>query len=112
MRAGTGFFKIKNVNHALLCAIDGVVQNCRAFGNYRSRLNGGKMDNYIRKMPKPSAPGLYFCNVLHDDWCNFLSGNGECNCTPEYVTRKYAAPDIKEGPATSHNTPIVPKTKS
>jgi hypothetical protein len=31
-------------------------------------------------------PGLFHVKVFHDEWCNLLSGKGECNCHPETIT--------------------------
>lgn len=24
-------------------------------------------------------------SVMHDDWCRFLKGKGDCNCNPDFV---------------------------
>jgi hypothetical protein len=26
---------------------------------------------------------------MHDDWCHFYNGQGECNCNPEYKMVAY-----------------------
>ena len=40
-------------------------------------------------MKKRLKPGLHSLTVLHDDWCNFYNGQGECNCNPEYKMVSY-----------------------
>ena len=45
-----------------------------------------RKENSIRKGLKP---GLYAFTVMHDDWCHFLNGQGECNCNPEYKMVSY-----------------------
>ncbi len=35
-----------------------------------------------------TPPGFHHVDVLHDDWCDQLSGKGPCNCEP----------DIRSGP--------------
>ena len=29
------------------------------------------------------TPGVSIMEIAHDDWCDFLNGRGQCNCTPE-----------------------------
>lgn len=42
------------------------------------------MSNYLKKLAKKQwQSAIYEINVYHDDWCDLLSGKGECNCDPE-----------------------------
>jgi len=49
--------------------------------------------------------------VLHDDWCRFLAGKGDCNCEPDFVAYPPRPPapgdiiklDIVPAPPASHN---------
>lgn len=33
------------------------------------------------------SPGLYYCRIAHDDWCDFLNDRGKCNCNPEITIK-------------------------
>ena len=33
--------------------------------------------------------GLFAFTTLHDDWCHFYNGQGECNCNPDYKIISY-----------------------
>jgi len=35
-----------------------------------------------------SKPGLVLMTIAHDDWCDLLSGKGECNCNPIMTTER------------------------
>ena len=35
-----------------------------------------------------SKGGLFMAEIAHDDWCNLLTGKGECNCNPEVNLEK------------------------
>lgn len=44
--------------------------------------------NYFPKVVKlaQSLPkGVHLAQVLHDEWCDRLSGKGRCNCNPDVV---------------------------
>ena len=32
-------------------------------------------------------PGVVEVDVLHDDWCNVMTGAGQCNCDPDVAIR-------------------------
>lgn len=36
-------------------------------------------------LPRIKKGEVNILDVLHDDWCPFLNGNGDCTCNPELV---------------------------
>ena len=49
----------------------------------------GQLPNYVKKIAAMGnlSPGLYYCGIAHDDWCDFLNGCGECNCNPDITLK-------------------------
>lgn len=55
--------------------------------------------NYMKKLkerfPKiypqiKAHPGLYIMDINHDNWCKFLTAEGEyCNCDPDMSIKRY-----------------------
>jgi hypothetical protein len=45
--------------------------------------------NYVKKIATmvSSSPGVYYCQIAHDHWCNLLNGCGECNCNPDITLK-------------------------
>ena len=39
-----------------------------------------------------SKPGVFQMNIAHDDWCDLLTGKGECNCNPTVTPAKEKKP--------------------
>jgi hypothetical protein len=38
----------------------------------------------LKNMP----PQLHLLTIAHDDWCDFISGTGFCNCEPEFKLKR------------------------
>lgn len=56
--------------------------------------------NYLAKILafQYAAGKVVHVDVVHDDWCDSLSGRGFCNCDPEINPRpKAAAAQEREG---------------
>jgi hypothetical protein len=59
--------------------------------NKKSRTvkKGDKSMPYLEEMLKQakkldlSKPGVFQMNIAHDDWCDLLTGKGDCNCNPD-----------------------------
>ena len=39
-----------------------------------------------------SEGGLFMVNIGHQEWCNLLAGDGECNCQAEIKIEKTDVP--------------------
>lgn len=46
-------------------------------GNHISKL----LEELKSNPPKPGT--INHVTVMHDEWCNLLSGKGPCNCSPD-----------------------------
>jgi len=38
---------------------------------------------------------MYLMPILHDPWCAFMAGRGECNCNPEVRLQRVPLPEEK-----------------
>jgi hypothetical protein len=38
---------------------------------------------------------MYLMPILHDSWCAFMAGRGECNCNPEVRLQRIPLPEEK-----------------
>jgi hypothetical protein len=55
----------------------------------RFQRRSGQPHNYVKKIATMGnlSPGLHYCSIAHDDWCDFLNGRGECNCNPDITLK-------------------------
>tara|TARA_R110002153_G_scaffold113629_1_gene255945 strand:- start:3996 stop:4229 length:234 start_codon:yes stop_codon:yes gene_type:complete len=58
--------------------------------NRKTRRKNNSVIRKIKGYMNGKKAGLHSVQMMHDDWCLFFNGKGDCNCNPIFQSISYA----------------------